>query len=72
MQDYRRHSPSDDEPWWSAIAERHGVRYERARRLSQFRRDVAGGPRLTMSAAKLRRRRQALERWRDYLDGWRP
>ena len=61
------YTPSPPQP--EAEARR---RYQRALRLSQFARDIERGARLMMTPAMLDYRRQCLDRWQDYLDGWTP
>ncbi len=73
--DYRnntRHQASEAEPWWAEATPADKPRYARALRLSQFARDIARGPTTLMRNGRLAYRRQCLDRWRDYLDGWTP
>lgn len=70
-QDYQHHPPSSS-PWWEGVTPADGVRYERARRLSQFAREVGRGETTMMRKGRLEYRRQCIERWRDYLEGWTP
>lgn len=69
MQDYQHHTPTEDEPWWSVVTPADERRYDRALRLTQFRRDVDSGLSLMMNARKLARRRAVLAQWEAYLDG---
>lgn len=71
-QDYQHHVPTPTEPWWGNIAPADGVRYARALRLSQFARDLGRGPTTMLRAGRLVYRRQCVELWRAYLDGWTP
>ena len=73
---YRRYDP-EREPWWQGTTpgpsgSEQDRRYERARRLSQFARDVARGPTVMMSPALIAYRQQCLDRWQEYMDGWAP
>jgi hypothetical protein len=52
-------------------------RYQRSRRLVQFRRDLASWARAGLLSHpryvdKIRYRRESLERWEAFLDGWTP
>lgn len=70
MGDYRRHQPPDPaEPWWSEVSDAADVRrYDRARRLSQFRRELARPSRLPHNAGWRERRERAIREWRRYLE----
>lgn len=65
------HTPSPS-PWWEGVTPASGVRYERARRLTQFARDLERGETTMMRAVRLAYRRRCIERWREYMEGWTP
>ena len=71
-QNYQHHAPTPAEPWWEGVTPVDDVRYARALRLSQFVRDLVRGPTTMMREGRLAYRRQCIERWQAYLDGWAP
>lgn len=70
MRDYRHHRRDDPaEPWWSEVPNApDGVRHDRARRLSQFRRELAQESRLPHSRGWRERRERAVAHWQAYLE----
>lgn len=70
MQDYRQHRRDDPaEPWWSEVPDASDpLRHDRARRLSQFRRELAQESRLPRSRGWRERRETAIREWRTYLE----
>ena len=67
-QDYHRYTASADEPWWSEVSGADDVRYQRALRLSRFRRDLVRAPGVFTRTWKLDYRRRCLAGWREYLE----
>lgn len=67
MQDYQRHTPTDEEPWWEGMTPAR-PHYGRALQLSSFVADIKRGRSLMMKARRIAYRQRCLDNWQYYLE----
>lgn len=67
MQDYQKHTPTDEEPWWEDMTPAH-PHYGRALQLSSFVAAIRRGPSLMMNKRRIAYRQRCIENWQYYLE----